>query len=92
LVTSDGSGEINQAGIDHYNKLIDALLSKGLVESMIKIENIVSFLFLHLSHYTSCLNGKYVILGIEPYVTIYHWDLPQALDDKYNGWLDRQIM
>ncbi|KAK1272737.1 Beta-glucosidase 40 [Acorus gramineus] len=53
-----GSGTINQAGIDHYNKLINALLAKG----------------------------------IEPYVTIYHWDLPQALDDKYKGWLDPQII
>ena len=26
---TDGSGEINQAGIDHYNKLIDALLAQG---------------------------------------------------------------
>jgi beta-glucosidase/6-phospho-beta-glucosidase/beta-galactosidase len=25
----DGSGVVNQAGIDHYNKLIDALLAKG---------------------------------------------------------------
>ena len=25
----DGSGAINQAGIDHYNKLINALLAKG---------------------------------------------------------------
>ncbi|KAJ4710778.1 Beta-glucosidase [Melia azedarach] len=54
----NGSGQINQAGVDHYNKLIDALLDKG----------------------------------IEPYVTLYHWDLPQALEDKYNGWLDRQII
>lgn len=54
----NGSGEINQAGVDHYNKLINALLAKG----------------------------------IEPYVTLYHWDLPQALEDKYNGWLDRQII
>ncbi|XP_030483928.2 beta-glucosidase 40 [Cannabis sativa] len=54
----NGSGQINQAGVDHYNKLIDALLAKG----------------------------------IEPYVTLYHWDLPQALDDKYRGWLDRQII
>nr|AAK92581.1 Putative beta-glucosidase [Oryza sativa Japonica Group] len=54
----NGTGEVNQAGIDHYNKLINALLAKG----------------------------------IEPYVTLYHWDLPQALEDKYTGWLDRQII
>ncbi|EEC74750.1 hypothetical protein OsI_10506 [Oryza sativa Indica Group] len=54
----NGVGQVNQAGIDHYNKLIDALLAKG----------------------------------IQPYVTLYHWDLPQALEDKYKGWLDRQIV
>uniref|UniRef100_A0A0E0B8Y5 Beta-glucosidase n=1 Tax=Oryza glumipatula TaxID=40148 RepID=A0A0E0B8Y5_9ORYZ len=54
----NGTGEVNQAGIDHYNKLINALLAKG----------------------------------IEPYVTLYHWDLPQALEDKYTGWLDRKII
>ncbi|KAJ1389836.1 Glycosyl hydrolases family 1, N-terminal conserved site [Sesbania bispinosa] len=57
-IFSNGSGEINQAGIDHYNKLINALLAKG----------------------------------IEPYVTLYHWDLPQALEDKYKGWLSPLII
>ncbi|KAF9624148.1 hypothetical protein IFM89_008086 [Coptis chinensis] len=54
----NGSGNINQAGIDHYNNFINALLANG----------------------------------IEPYVTLYHWDLPQALEDKYKGWLDPQII
>lgn len=29
LCSSDGSGQINKAGIDHYNKFINALLAQG---------------------------------------------------------------
>uniref|UniRef100_A0ACD5VKG1 Uncharacterized protein n=1 Tax=Avena sativa TaxID=4498 RepID=A0ACD5VKG1_AVESA len=57
-ILPNGTGQVNQAGIDHYNKLIDALLDKG----------------------------------IQPYVTLYHWDLPQNLQDQYGGWLDRKIV
>ncbi|PKA50342.1 Beta-glucosidase 6 [Apostasia shenzhenica] len=54
----NGTGNINQAGIDHYNKLINSLLAKG----------------------------------IQPYVTLFHWDLPQALEDRYKGWLSSEII
>lgn len=57
-ILPDGKGEINQKGIDFYNKIIDLLLEKG----------------------------------ITPWVTLYHWDLPQNLQDEYEGWLGRQII
>ncbi|KAB5533685.1 hypothetical protein DKX38_016771 [Salix brachista] len=30
--------------------------------------------------------------GLEPFVTIFHWDSPQALEDKYEGFLNGQIV
>lgn len=30
--------------------------------------------------------------GIEPIVTLYHYDLPWSLVEKYNGWLNRQVV
>jgi len=53
-VIPDGSGPVNQAGLDYYKRLLDALGERG----------------------------------ISPAATLFHWDLPQALQDK-GGWSNR---
>ncbi|MGB3948160.1 MAG: GH1 family beta-glucosidase [Bacteroidia bacterium] len=55
-VLPSGIGEVNQKGIEFYNKVIDTCLAKG----------------------------------IEPWITLYHWDLPQALQEK-GGWENREV-
>jgi len=53
-VVPDGTGAVNAAGLDFYERLVDELLGRN----------------------------------ITPFPTLYHWDLPQSLDDR-GGWLDR---
>lgn len=55
-VLPQGKGAVNTAGLDFYERLVDALLENG----------------------------------IEPLVTLFHWDLPAALDDR-GGWLNPDI-
>jgi beta-glucosidase len=50
----DGTGRLNEKGLDFYNRLLDALLEAK----------------------------------IRPFATLYHWDLPQALQDR-GGWQSR---
>ncbi len=42
--------------------------------------------------YYNNLIDELVKYDIEPLVTLYHWDLPQALEDKYEGWLSSKVV
>lgn len=43
-----------------------------------------------IAYYNRLIN-KCLELGIEPWVTLYHWDLPYALEEK-GGWTNREIV
>jgi len=32
-----------------------------------------------------------MVAGLIPFVTLFHWDLPQALEDEYKGFLNKNI-
>ncbi|MDC7224770.1 MAG: GH1 family beta-glucosidase [Spirochaetales bacterium] len=38
----------------------------------------------------SDLVDELLAAGIEPFITLFHWDLPQTLQDKYDGWGSRK--
>ncbi|THG95264.1 hypothetical protein EW026_g6363 [Hermanssonia centrifuga] len=41
-----------------------------------------------IKFYSDFIDGL-LARGITPFVTLYHWDLPQALHDRYLGWLNK---
>ncbi|XP_052734222.1 beta-glucosidase 13 [Vigna angularis] len=44
-----------------------------------------------IDYYNKLIN-ELVANGLEPFVTLFHWDLPQSLEDEYGGFLSSRIV
>ncbi|KAK1588098.1 hypothetical protein Q3G72_019815 [Acer saccharum] len=44
-----------------------------------------------ISFYNNLINDL-LSNGLQPFVTLFHWDLPQALEDEYGGFLSPHIV
>ncbi|KAM7505748.1 hypothetical protein LguiB_004652 [Lonicera macranthoides] len=44
-----------------------------------------------IDYYNNLIN-EIIAQGLDPYVTIFHWDVPQALEEAYGGFLNSRIV
>ncbi|URE19618.1 Glycosyl hydrolase family 1 [Musa troglodytarum] len=44
-----------------------------------------------IKYYNSLIN-ELIAKGLQPFVTLFHWDSPQALEDRYGGFLSYHVV
>ncbi|XP_038987027.1 furostanol glycoside 26-O-beta-glucosidase-like [Phoenix dactylifera] len=72
-------------GMDSYRFSISwsRILPKGKLKDGVNPEGI--------KYYNDLIN-ELIKNGIKPFVTLFHWDVPQALEDAYQGFLSIEIV
>ncbi|XP_015670739.1 klotho [Protobothrops mucrosquamatus] len=85
-------GDTASSSYDHVERDLDALSALAVSHYRFSLawarllpNGTAPANFAGLRYYARLLSGLRQ-RGIEPVVTLYHWDLPQALQDLYGGW------
>ncbi|KAH7284440.1 hypothetical protein KP509_34G054400 [Ceratopteris richardii] len=97
--TVDGSnGSISNDEYHHYEEDIDLMAKMGIDAYRFSIswsrllpEGKGRVNQLGVDYYNNLINGL-LEKGIRPFVTLFHFDLPQVLQDAYGGWLGPEIV
>ncbi|XP_010265850.1 PREDICTED: beta-glucosidase 12-like [Nelumbo nucifera] len=78
-------GIMKEMGLDAYRFSFSwsRLLPNGKLSGGVNKEG--------LEYYNNLIN-ELISNGIQPFVTLFHWDLPQALEDEYGGFLSPLII
>ncbi|OAY30227.1 beta-glucosidase 12 [Manihot esculenta] len=78
-------GIMKEMGLDAYRFSISwsRILPKGNLKGGMNREGI--------KYYNNLIN-ELLTRGIQPFITLFHWDLPQALQDEYGGFLSPKIV
>ncbi|KAJ7947513.1 Beta-glucosidase [Quillaja saponaria] len=78
-------GIMKEMNLDAYRFSISwpRILPKGKLSGGVNKEGI--------NYYNNLIN-ELLAKGLQPYGTIFHWDLPQTLEDEYGGFLSSHIV
>ncbi|KAG4945187.1 hypothetical protein JHK87_041194 [Glycine soja] len=55
-------------------------------------EDVQIMKYMNLDAYRFSISWSRILPSLQPFVTLFHWDLPQTLEDEYGGFLSPRII